>query len=59
VIRIYRFFNFEKDAYGEPFALCDECRKKQPVPDGTILQRLDDRGCSGHEHEGLAHADPA
>jgi hypothetical protein len=43
MIRLYRFFNFERDAYGEPFALCDVCLKSQPVPEQCYLNKIADR----------------
>jgi hypothetical protein len=36
-VRLYRFYNWEQNKYGEPFALCDACRPKQLVPDECVL----------------------
>jgi hypothetical protein len=33
VIRLYRFYNWQISKHGEPFALCDQCKKEQPVPE--------------------------
>lgn len=42
-VRLYRFFNFSADRYGEPFALCDKHRKTQNVPKGTTLIKIADK----------------
>jgi hypothetical protein len=39
-VRLYRFYNWEQNKGGEPFALCDECHPKQPVPSGCFLYLL-------------------
>lgn len=52
--RLYRYFNFEQERYGEPFALCDECYSNQPRPDGTTLVKIADGAtgdCEGHAHQ--------
>jgi hypothetical protein len=36
-IRLYRFYNMGSSEYGEPFALCDDCKPKQVVPEMCIL----------------------
>lgn len=41
-VRLYRFFNMERDKHGEPFALCDVCVEKQRVPKGCLLNRIAD-----------------
>ncbi len=46
VTRLYRFFNMAKDAHGEPFALCDEHRETQVVPEGCILNKIADRAAA-------------
>ncbi len=39
-VRLYRFFNIDADKYGEPFALCDGCKPKQPIPESCILSLI-------------------
>ncbi len=36
--RLYRFYNMEKSEHGSPFALCDECRSKQRIPEVCVLE---------------------
>lgn len=43
MIRLYRFFNWARDASGEPFALCDDCFKVQPVPESCYLNKIADK----------------
>lgn len=38
--RLYRFYNWEVSKHGEPFALCDECLKKQPCPANCTLVKI-------------------
>lgn len=40
MIRLYRFYNFDEDKEGEPFALCDECIKKQVTPPYCYLHKI-------------------
>lgn len=40
VVKLYRFFNMTADKNGEPFALCDDCKPKQRVPDSCILRLI-------------------
>jgi len=40
MVRLYRFYNYEAGKDGEPFALCDDCRKEQPVPEFTVLNLI-------------------
>lgn len=40
-VRIYRFYNYEFDRYGEPFALCETHRREQLIPQGCHLDRLE------------------
>lgn len=37
---LYQFYNMEKSAHGQPFALCDEHRRDQKVPDVCVLQKI-------------------
>ena len=37
MIRLYQFYNMEKSQHGSPFALCDDCKPEQPVPDVCVL----------------------
>jgi hypothetical protein len=49
-VGLYRFYNWLVDKHGEPFALCDECVKLQPIPEGCDLRKLADaavRECEG------------
>ena len=51
-VRLYRFYNWEADGTGEPFRLCDECVKRQPVPPTCVLEKMADdcgRECEGVE----------
>jgi hypothetical protein len=42
-VRLYRFYNTESHAKGEPFALCDECAKVQKLVLGCTLLKIADR----------------
>ncbi|HZT29746.1 MAG TPA: hypothetical protein VFA33_07685 [Bryobacteraceae bacterium] len=46
-VRLYRFYNYAANRgqgrYGEPFALCDRCVERQPVPAHCQLYRLADQ----------------
>jgi hypothetical protein len=51
--RLYRYFNYEHNKEGEPFALCDECWRNQPRPAGTDLRKIADGAvadCQGPHH---------
>jgi len=39
-LRLYRFFNTRLNNHGEPFALCDEHKHKQPIPDVCVLEKI-------------------
>ena len=41
-VRLYRFYNMEKSRYGEPFALCDQCKPRQVVPAVCYLEKIAD-----------------
>ena len=43
LVRLYRFFNFVKGGYGEPFALCDKHKAEQPVPSTCKLEKIADK----------------
>lgn len=46
-VRLYRFYNVDRNQKGEPFRLCDECLKIQPVPLNCLLEKIADApiGC--------------
>jgi hypothetical protein len=49
-VRLYCFYNWEVSKNGEPFRLCDECIKKQPIPKNcTLVKMAEDCGreCEG------------
>ena len=37
--RLYAFYNWSVGRQGEPFRLCDECIKKQPIPPNCYLNK--------------------
>jgi hypothetical protein len=39
-LKLYRFYNWEISKHGQPFALCEECRKVQPIPEGCDLELI-------------------
>ena len=41
-VRLYRFYNWEAEKSGEPFALCDHCLPKQTIPDYCFLTCIAD-----------------
>ena len=43
MIRLYRFYNFVVGKHGEPFAMCDECKKKYNVPSNCVMNVLADK----------------
>jgi hypothetical protein len=45
-VRLYRFYNWQVSKHGEPFSLCDECLKKQPVPPNFYLEKMADNSAS-------------
>jgi hypothetical protein len=52
-VRLYVFYNYGVGKQGEPFALCDECRKIQPIPADCDLRVLANQavgGCSADWH---------
>jgi len=54
-VRLYAFYNWDVNKDGAPFALCDDCRKKQPIPPNCCLNKLADapaRECQGDQHDG-------
>jgi hypothetical protein len=38
VVRLYHFFMAHLDGYGEPFALCDDCKRSYRVPDHCTME---------------------
>lgn len=42
VTRLYRFYNIELSAHGEPFAMCDECSQNYRSPEGCYLEKIAD-----------------
>lgn len=52
-VRLYRFYNIEQSKYGEPFAMCDECREAYESPNYVYMRKVADRaveGCQGQDH---------
>ena len=37
---MYRFYNMDKDRWGEPFSLCDKHHKKQITPKNCVLKEI-------------------
>ncbi len=42
VKRLYRFYNFDEEKYGEPFALCDNCKKDYKPPLNVYIEKIAD-----------------
>jgi len=39
-VRLYRFYNINIGARGEPFAMCDKHKKQYNTPDNLILELI-------------------
>lgn len=53
-IRLYRFFNVNKEAYGEPFGMCDKCNDGYAIPPFLVLEKLSDEtdyACTHGDHK--------
>lgn len=51
-VGLYRFYNWQVDKHGEPFALCDNHVKLQPIPEGCNLVKLADKATKACEGVG-------
>ena len=53
-VGLYAFYNWNVSKQGEPFRMCDECAKKQPIPPTCYLNKLADNAsgeCTADWHD--------